>query len=117
MPVISGDAGHLPFVHIDDAVSATVLALERGAPGNTFDIVDDRAVSFSEFVGAVARCTDSPTPWSLPAWVARLLAPDMARMLAVRLPLANAPARTELGWRPHYPTVYDALTGMRRNAA
>lgn len=117
MPVIRGDAGRLPFVHLEDAVSATVCALDHGAPGSTVDVVDDRAVSFSEFVGTVAERTGSPTPWSVPPWVARLLAPDMAGMLGVRLSLSNEPARMELGWRPRYSTIDEGLTGMLRNAA
>ncbi len=117
MPVIRNDAGQLPFVHIDDAVNATVRALDRGAPGTVVDVVDDRAVSFAEFVGAIAAATGAPKPLRVPGWVARLLAPAMARMLAVQLPLANTTARTELGWRPNYPTIAHGLTGMLRTAA
>jgi hypothetical protein len=29
----------------------------------------------------------------------------MARMIALRLPLSNAQARLDLGWRPVYPTI------------
>jgi nucleoside-diphosphate-sugar epimerase len=45
LPVVRHDAGQLPFIHLDDAVSATVLALDAAPPGSIYDIVDDRAVA------------------------------------------------------------------------
>jgi hypothetical protein len=41
----------------------------------------------------------------------------MARMTSVRMPLSNTKARTELGWRPQYPTMRDGLAAMFRHAA
>ena len=55
LPAVRGDRGQLPFVHVDDAASATVAALERAPAGSTFDIVDDHAVSMSEFAQTLAR--------------------------------------------------------------
>jgi nucleoside-diphosphate-sugar epimerase len=43
--------------------------------------------------------------------------PYMARLIAVRLPLSNAKAETELGWRPRYPTIHEGLARMLANAA
>jgi hypothetical protein len=53
----------------------------------------------------------------VPAWVPRLLAPYMARVMSVRMPLSNAPAKAELGWRLRYPTLRDGLDHMFRKAA
>ena len=39
-PVVGGGAGYCSWVHLDDAASATVLAIEQQARG-VFDIVDD----------------------------------------------------------------------------
>src|SRR5262249_52986100 len=79
------DAGRLPFIHIDDAVAATVMALDRGQPGITLDVVDDRAVSFSEMAAVVTRLAGRGVPRALPAWVPRLLMPFQARFLRLRL--------------------------------
>ncbi len=78
LPVVRGDAGQLPVIHIDDAVSATVRALEAGSsPAAVYDIVDDRAVSLTEIVETIAEFTGAPRPlkvppgcrgWSLPIW-------------------------------------------------
>src|SRR5262249_13613088 len=85
LPVVRGDAGQLPLIHIDDAVSATVRALDLAPAGSVYDIVDDRAVSLTEIVEAIAKCTRSPAPFKVPAWLPRLVAPYMARMTSIRM--------------------------------
>jgi len=117
LPVVRGDAGQLPVIHIDDAVAATVRALEAGRPGGVYEIVDDRAVSMTEIVEALAKYTGSPRPRYVPAWLPRIIAPYMARVMSVRLPLSNALATAELGWRPKYPTMDEGLADMFRRAA
>jgi 2-alkyl-3-oxoalkanoate reductase len=117
LPVVRGDAGRLPVIHVDDAVSATERALDAAPPGATYDIVDDRAVSFSEIVDAIAEYTGSPTPLRVPGWLPRLVAPYVARMTTIRMPLSNASARADLGWRPKYATMRDGLAQMFRQAA
>ena len=54
LPVVRGDGGQLPCIHVDDAVSATVAALDRAPAGGTYDIVDDHAVSMTEIVQTIA---------------------------------------------------------------
>ena len=117
LPVVRGDRSLLPCIHIDDAVAATVAALDRGAPGSAYDIVDDRPVSMAEIVETIATLTGSPSPIAVPAWVPRLLSPFMARMTSIRLPLSNEKARAELGWRPRFPSWRDGLRTMIDKAA
>jgi nucleoside-diphosphate-sugar epimerase len=117
LPTVRGDRGLLPFIHLEDAASATIAALERGPAGSVYDIVDDRACSMSEMALAIAESVGAPRPIAVPAWLPRLLAPYMARMMAIRLPLSNEKARVELGWRPSYPTIHEGLAQMQRHAA
>jgi nucleoside-diphosphate-sugar epimerase len=117
LPVVRGDAGQLPLIHIDDAVSATVRALDKAPAGSTYDIVDDRAVSLTEIAEALAEYTGSPRPLRVPAWLPRLFAPYLARMTSMRMPLSNAAAKADLGWRPKYSTLRDGLAEMFRHAA
>jgi nucleoside-diphosphate-sugar epimerase len=117
LPVVRGDTGQLPLIHVDDAVSATVRALDRAPAGGVYDIVDDRAVSLSDIVEAIAEYTGSAPPLRVPAWLPRLVAPYMARMTSVRLPLSNAKAKAELGWKPKFSTVREGLADMFQHAA
>jgi nucleoside-diphosphate-sugar epimerase len=112
LPVVRGDHGLLPCIHVDDAVSATVAALDHGTPGRVYDVVDDRPVSMSDIVKAIAEYTGSPAPLAVPAWVTRILAPYIAGVTSMRLPLSNASARAELGWQPRFSTPRDGLSQM-----
>jgi nucleoside-diphosphate-sugar epimerase len=117
LPVVRGDTGQLPVIHIEDAVSATVRALDQARAGAIYDIVDDRAVSMTEIVEAIAEFTGSAPPLKVPAWLPRLVAPYMSRVTSIRLPLSNQVAKAELGWRPKYPTMRDGLAEMFQHAA
>jgi nucleoside-diphosphate-sugar epimerase len=117
LPVVRNDSGQLPLIQLDDAVEATVRALSAGRPGGAYDVVDDRAVSFSEIVTALAAASGSPAPMRVPGWLPRLVSPYMARMMSMRMPLSNAAAKTELGWRPRYSTIDDGIASLFRRAA
>lgn len=117
LPAIRGDRGLMSPIHLDDAASATIAALERAPAGSTYDIVDDQPVSMSDMAIAIAESIGAPRPFAVPAWLLRLLSPYMARMIAIRLPLSNGKARAELEWRPAYPTIRDGLLQTRRRAA
>jgi nucleoside-diphosphate-sugar epimerase len=116
-PAIRGDQGQLPFIHLDDAVSATVAALDQGSPGSVYDIVDDKAISISDAVRLIAEYTGAAAPRTIPAWLLRLLMPYRARMLSIRLPLSNAKARAELKWRPMFPTLREGFSKTFSRAA
>ena len=117
LPTIRGDRGQLPCIHVDDAVSATVAALDRAPAGAVYDIVDDRAVSMSEIAQAISERAGAPRPFAVPAWLPRLLMPYLARLLELKLPLSNARAKAELGWRPKFPTMREGVSDMFRRAA
>jgi len=117
LPVVRHDEGQLPVIQIDDAVSATLAALDRAPGGGVYDIVDDQAVSMTQIVNGLAEYTGSPAPFRVPAWLPRLIAPYMARLTSMRMPLSNAKAKAELGWRPKYATVRDGLARMFPRAA
>jgi nucleoside-diphosphate-sugar epimerase len=116
-PAIWHDRGLLPYIHLTDAVTATIAALDRGRSGETYDVVDDRAVSFSDMVRAMAAAVGAPQPFTVPAWLPRLVMPYFARVIAIRMPLSNAKAAAELGWRPRYPTIHEGLAQMLARAA
>jgi len=117
LPVIRGDHSLLPVIHVDDAVSATVAALDHGNRGSVYDIVDDHPASMTEIVRTLAERAGAPRPFTVPAWLPRLLAPYMAQITSVRMPLSNAAARAGLGWRPAYPTIDEGLSRTISKAA
>jgi nucleoside-diphosphate-sugar epimerase len=103
-PLVGGGAGYISWVHLDDAASATVLALEQKAAG-MFNIADDEPAPASEWLPYLAACAGAKRPVRLPKWVARLLAGDMAViMMTEGRGFSNAKAKRELGWKLRYPS-------------
>lgn len=104
MPVVGGGTGVWSFVHIDDVASATVAALDRGAPG-IYHIVDDEPAPVNQWIPLLAEEVGGRNPMRLPAWLARPLIGEfgVALMTSVR-GSSNAKAKRELGWTPSYAT-------------
>jgi nucleoside-diphosphate-sugar epimerase len=103
-PLVGGGSGYMSWVHLDDAASATVLALERGARG-VFNIVDDEPAPASQWLPYLAECVGAKPPLRMPAWVARLVAGDVAvSMLTRTRGSSNARAKRELGWELRWPS-------------
>jgi nucleoside-diphosphate-sugar epimerase len=103
-PLVGGGTGYTSWVHLDDAASATVLAVEQQAKG-VFNIVDDEPAPVSEWLPYLAECAGAKPPRRVPAWLARLLAGEMVvGMMTEGRGFSNAKARRELGWEPRYPS-------------
>ena len=99
-PVGGNGAGIWSLVHIDDAASATVAAIESSAPG-IFNVVDDAPAPASELVPGLAAAFGAPPPRHLPGWLVKLLAGgQMHSMMTRTRGASNAKAKRELGWRP-----------------
>ena len=109
LPVIGDGAGIWSFIHVDDAAAATVLALERGAPG-LYNVVDDDPAPAAEWIPALAERSGGEPPRHLPAWIGRLAVGEVGVSLMTRIRgSANAKAKRELGWQPAHPTWRDSL--------
>ena len=103
-PLVGGGTGYFSWVHVDDAASATVLAVEQKAKG-VFNIVDDEPAPVSEWLPYLAECAGAKPPRRIPAWLARLLAGEMAvGMMTEGRGFSNAKAKRELGWELRYPS-------------
>jgi nucleoside-diphosphate-sugar epimerase len=103
MPVIGGGRGVFPFIHIEDAASATVAAVDHGAPG-IYNVVDDDPAEGREWIPHVAAIIGAKKPFRMPTFVARIAAGALAAMATGLKPVSNAKAKAELGWKPRYPS-------------
>jgi 2-alkyl-3-oxoalkanoate reductase len=104
LPIVGKGEGTFSFVHVEDAASATVAAVERGAPG-TYNVVDDDPAPMREWVPVFCEAVGAKKPLRVPVWIARLIAGSAAVASATQLRGAsNAKAKRELGWQPSYPS-------------
>jgi 2-alkyl-3-oxoalkanoate reductase len=101
-PMIGHGEGTYSFIHVDDAASATVAALESARPG-VYNVVDDEPVSAAEWMPVYVEALGAKRPPRVPAFVARLIAGDalVTWMLGLR-GASNEKIKEELGWRPKY---------------
>jgi nucleoside-diphosphate-sugar epimerase len=117
MPVIGGGGGSWSFLHVDDAASATVTAIERGKLGNIYNIADDHPAEVREWLPKLAEILGAKPPVHVPAWIARLVAGEhvVAMMTLVR-GASNAKAKTELGWQPAHPSWREGFADAARRS-
>jgi 2-alkyl-3-oxoalkanoate reductase len=103
-PLVGDGGGVWSFVHLDDAASATVLALERDKTG-IYNIVDDDPAPVREWLPALATVLEAKPPRKVPRWLARLVAGESGVVLMTESRGAsNAKAKAELGWTLRYPS-------------
>jgi nucleoside-diphosphate-sugar epimerase len=102
-PIIGGGKGRFPFVHVEDAASATVAAMEGDRDG-VYNIVDDLPAPANEFIPYLAELIGAKKPRRVPAWLARRVAGRMVDFTTSLQPVSNSLAKYYLGWTLRYPT-------------
>jgi 2-alkyl-3-oxoalkanoate reductase len=101
-PIIGDGGGVWSHVHIDDAASATVAAIDHGEPG-IYNIVDDEPAPVREWLPVLASALDAKPPRRIPRWLGRLAAGEAATLMMTEARgSSNAKAKRELGWSPRY---------------
>jgi nucleoside-diphosphate-sugar epimerase len=101
-PVVGDGSGIWSFIHIEDAASATVPAVEHGRRG-IYQVVDDEPAPVREWLPVLARTIGAKPPRRVPRWLGRLLAGEAATVMMTEVRGAsNAKAKRELGWEPRY---------------
>ena len=104
IPLVGGGTGYVSWVHVDDAATATVLAMEQKASG-VFNIVDDEPAPVSVWLPYLAECVGAKPPRRVPVWLARVLAGEMTvGVMTEGRGFSNAKAKRELGWELRYPS-------------
>lgn len=103
-PIVGAGTGRFSFVHIDDAATAIVAALDHGSPG-IYNVVDNEPAQLREWLPLYAEALGAKPPRRVPVWLARLAAgPDLAGAAISMRGASNAKAKRELGWQPAHPS-------------
>jgi nucleoside-diphosphate-sugar epimerase len=103
-PIVGDGAGVWSFIHTADAASATVAALDHGAPG-TYNVVDDDPAPSAEWIPHLAKVIGAKPPRRVPVWLGRILAGEVPVSMMTRIRgSSNAKAKRELDWKPRHPS-------------
>jgi nucleoside-diphosphate-sugar epimerase len=82
-----------------------VAAVDRGAPGNIYNVVDDDPAQVKEWLPALAAMLGARSPLHVPAWIGRLVAGEhMVSMMTQVRAGSNDKVKRGLGWRPAHPS-------------
>jgi nucleoside-diphosphate-sugar epimerase len=104
MPVVGKGTGYWSFIHIDDAASATLAAVEGDTPG-LYNIVDDEPAPVSQWLPYLAQAIGAKPPWHVPAWLARFaIGPHGVAMMTAGRGASNQKAKSLLPWTLIWPT-------------
>jgi nucleoside-diphosphate-sugar epimerase len=109
-PIVGDGGGVWSHIHIDDAATATALAVEHGQPG-IYNIVDDEPAPVREWLPALASTLGAKPPRRIPRWLGRLAAGEAATLMMTEARGAsNEKAKREFGWQPHYASWRQGFT-------
>jgi nucleoside-diphosphate-sugar epimerase len=111
-PIVGDGAGAYSFIHVEDAATATLAALERGAAG-IYNVADDEPAPAAVWVAGLAEMLGAEPPKRVPEEVALPVAGEYPVYLSTRLSgLSNEKAKRELGWSPRYATWREGFQSM-----
>jgi 2-alkyl-3-oxoalkanoate reductase len=116
-PVVGDGAGVWSFIDTVDAASATVAALDHGAPG-VYNIVDDDPAPAREWLPYLAELIGAKPPRRVPAWLGRILAGEVPVSMMTQIRgSSNAKAKRELGWQPRYASWREGFAAERAGSS
>jgi nucleoside-diphosphate-sugar epimerase len=102
VPLVENATGMYSWLHVEDAASAAVAALERGTPG-IYNVVDDEPAPQPEWLPVLAHALRADPPAA-----AESPPPPEAPEMALR-GASNTKAKRELGWQPRYASWRDGF--------
>jgi nucleoside-diphosphate-sugar epimerase len=108
MPIVGGGGAIWSMIHLDDAASAAVAALDHGR--GSYNIVDDDPAPAADVLTTLAEIVGAKPPLRLPVWLARLAAGEVGVSMMTQLRgSSNAKAKRELGWTPKWASWRDGF--------
>jgi nucleoside-diphosphate-sugar epimerase len=111
VPIVGKGTGYWSFIHIDDAASATVAAIEAAEPG-VYNICDDEPSPVSEWLPFMSDALGAEPPRKIPAWLGRLAigSSGVAMMTQIR-GASNQKAKSNFFWILQWPTWRQGFRG------
>src|SRR5262249_44809823 len=102
LPLVGGGRGVWSFLHVHDAATAAVAAVDGTATG-VFNIVDDDPAPVSQWLPYLAETIGAKPPMRVPAWlVLPMVGERGVSTVSQSRGSSNAEARRVRGWKPRY---------------
>ena len=102
-------------IHADDLAQALCLALFRGLPLGTYNIVDDEPHKMGDYFDQIADYAQLARPPRISREAAQTkLSPALLSYLNESRQISNARAKRELKFKLRYPTISDFLSSSQK---
>jgi nucleoside-diphosphate-sugar epimerase len=101
-PVAGRADGYMTSVHVDDAASAVVGALD--VPSGVYNVGDDEPLQRRDYLDAFSDAFGLKRLLLVPTWVVRLAGGTASRALTASQRCSNRRFRDAAGWAPAYPS-------------
>lgn len=117
MPIVGGGLlgrkdATVSCIHVEDAASALVTAVESDATG-LWHVVDEEPVTVASLLEAFASELDADDPSRIPGWLARFfIGKDNVRFFTNSMPTTNQSFKREFDWEPTYPTYREGVEAV-----
>lgn len=100
VPMVGDGGGVFSFIHVADAVMATLAALTHGSAG-IYNVVDDEPAAVRDWLPRYAERLGAPRPFRVPRILGRLGGGSFAvHLMTAQRGTSNAKAKVHLGWEP-----------------
>jgi nucleoside-diphosphate-sugar epimerase len=109
LPLVGDGGGVWSWIHLDDAASAAVAAVEHGRPG-VYNIVDDEPAPVREWLPYLAEAVGAKKPMHVPVWLGKLAAGEVGVSMMTQIRgSSNKRAKRELDWQPSWRSWRDGF--------
>jgi nucleoside-diphosphate-sugar epimerase len=111
-PIAGDGSNYFSSIHVDDAATATVAALD--APAGAYNVTDDDPLRMRDYGRAITDAFGLKPPRRVPKWLFRLMGGGPAKYILSSQRVSNERFKKTTGWAPKYPS---AREGWRQIAA
>jgi len=104
MPIIGEGTGYWSFLHIEDAASATLAAVDAVDLG-FYNICDDEPAPVSQWLPFLAHALEAKPPRRIPKWIGRMaIGPHGVAWMTEIRGASNRKAKSLLRWKLKWPS-------------
>ena len=114
-PVFGTGRSYFSSIHVDDAASAVVAALD--APAGQYNVSDDQPVPLREYADAMTTAFGFRRAPRLPAWLGRLVMGTAAETLLRSHRVCNRRFKAVTAWAPRFPSVCQGWRAVAQELA
>jgi nucleoside-diphosphate-sugar epimerase len=109
-PIPGSPDGYVSSIHVDDAATAVVSALE--APSGVYNVTDDEPLTRRDYTDAFAAAFDLPTLHLTPGAALRVVGGAGAKALIWSQRVSNQRMRATTSWAPVYPSAREGWVAV-----